>query len=82
MTPGEIASARQALNVSIGELAKMLDSDAQSVRRWLMNETASTRRDMPPRAERLLRAYLAGYRPDDWPEKHHPAMQKARHPCG
>jgi len=30
-------------------------------------ESAAAARTVPPCIERLMRAYEAGYRPDDWP---------------
>ena len=68
MTPDEIREARLTLGLSRAQLARLLDlGRAQDVQRMEMPVTAATHRPMPVRAERLLRAYLAGYRPDDWP---------------
>jgi len=68
MTPTEIQQARQSLGLSRAQLAAMLDlKSAQDVQRMEMPDTAATHRAPPVRAVRLLRAYLAGYRPDDWP---------------
>jgi hypothetical protein len=52
----------------IHEMADMLDTDPQSVRRWEMQPDAATHRKVPVRAMRLIRAYLSGYRPEDWPK--------------
>jgi DNA-binding transcriptional regulator YiaG len=67
MTPAEIDEARRKLGLSVSELARMLDTDQQTVRRWRLDRSASTWRPMPARAVRLLRAYLDGHRPEDWP---------------
>lgn len=67
MTPDTIRQARQQLGLSVQQFADLLDTDAQTVRRWQMGKTASTCRDLPPRAQRLITAYLDGYRPSDWP---------------
>lgn len=67
MTPAEIKQARQSLGLSVADLARMLDTDPQTVRRMEQTEDASTFRRPAPRMERLIAAYLSGYRPADWP---------------
>ena len=67
MTPDEIKQARADLGLTQSELGRMLDTDGQSIRRMEMPETATTSRKPPPRMVRLLRAYLDGHRPTDWP---------------
>lgn len=67
MTPAEIKEARQKLGLSAHQLAALLETDPQTIRRMEQSETASTFRKPAPRMSRLIRAYLAGYRPDDWP---------------
>lgn len=68
MTPAEIIQARLALGLSRAQLAALLDlKTPQDVQRMEMPATAATHRSPPVRAVRLIRAYLAGYRPDDWP---------------
>lgn len=67
MTPAEIKEARQSLGLSVGQLAALLDTDPQTVRRMEQREDASTFRKPAPRMARLLRAYLDGHRPADWP---------------
>lgn len=67
MKANEIKQARQELGLTQSELGRLLDTDGQSVRRMEMHESASTSRKPPPRLVRLLRAYMDGYRPSDWP---------------
>ena len=67
MTPAEIKHARHTLGLSVADLARLLDTDAQSIRRMEQSEGASTFRRPAPRMIRLIRAYLDGYRPTDWP---------------
>lgn len=67
MTPAEIKEARHKLGLSVADLARLLDTDAQTVRRMEQSETANTFRKPAPRMVRLLGAYLSGYRPPDWP---------------
>ena len=67
MTNTQLKEARQSLGLTQSQMARLLDTDPQSVRRMEMPATASTSRNLPPRAARLVEAYLAGYRPSDWP---------------
>jgi transposase-like protein len=67
MNPDQINEARQSLGLSVSELARLLDTDQQSVRRWMMAADKATHRPVPARVGRLVQAYLDGYRPDDWP---------------
>lgn len=67
MTPAELKEARHTLGLSVADLARLLDTDAQSIRRMEQREDASTFRRPAPRMERLISAYLNGYRPADWP---------------
>ena len=69
VTPEEIREARLTLGLSQSELADLLDTDKQTVRRMEMDEDAATFRSPAPRMERLIVAYQRGYRPDDWPER-------------
>lgn len=68
ITPEGLRAARQSLGLTQAQLAAVLDTDAQSVRRMEMPEGASTSRQAGPRVARLVAAYLDGYRPDDWPD--------------
>lgn len=68
MTPEELNDARHELGLSQREMADMLDTDKQTVRRMEMDPNAQTAREPAPRMVRLIKAYIAGYRPDDWPE--------------
>lgn len=67
MTPAELKQARQSLGLSSSQLAALLDTDPQTIRRMEQSETANTFRTPAPRMVRLIRAYLDGYRPRDWP---------------
>ncbi|MFP1646136.1 helix-turn-helix domain-containing protein [Pontitalea aquivivens] len=67
MTPTEIKQARHSLGLSVADLARLLDTDPQTVRRMEQSETANTFRRPAPRMVRLITAYVSGYRPDDWP---------------
>ena len=67
MTPAEIKEARQKLGLSSHQLASLLETDPQTIRRMEQSETANTFRKPAPRMVRLIRAYLDGYRAADWP---------------
>ena len=69
MTPAELKQARQSLGLTTAQLGAMLDTDAQTIRRMEQRADAKTFRSPAPRMLRLLRAYLDGYRPADWPVK-------------
>lgn len=69
MPPAEVAAARRQLGLTQEELGRMLCTDKQSVRRWEMSPDSSTARRPPRYAVRLIRAYLTGYRPIDWPAR-------------
>lgn len=63
MTPAEVACARKQLGLTQAQLAAVIGLGAAiRVSEW-------ERGVHPPsqQAQRLLRAYLDGYRPDDWP---------------
>ena len=63
----DIKLARQALGLSLSEMAEMLDTDPTTTRRLEMAPHNSTARQPAPRMVRLIQAYLDGYRPNDWP---------------
>jgi DNA-binding transcriptional regulator YiaG len=69
MTPTEIRAARLALGITQAELAKMLNVEARTVRRMESDPAHSTHRKPAVRMARLIRAYLDGHRPVDWPKK-------------
>lgn len=61
--------ARELLGLTPAELADLMEVDVSSVYKWERSYEARTYRAPPSRAERLLLAYLDGYRPADWPER-------------
>lgn len=70
MTPEEIKQARFDLGLTTAQLGQMLDiATPRAMRAYMAPETSSTHKPAPVRMARLLRAYMAGYRPDDWPIK-------------
>lgn len=67
MTPEELKAARLALGLTQAQLGAVLDTDGQTIRRMEMPAEARTHRPPAVRMARLIRAYLEGYRPPDWP---------------
>lgn len=68
MTPQEINEARRKLGLTVKQFGKLLDITDESTMRKHMSAPDSNRYRPPsPRMVRLIRAYLDGYRPEDWP---------------
>jgi len=66
MTPEEIKQARHRLGLTLVQLGEMLGYQGHHVR-VQMDDLETGRRPLRGCQERLLRAYLEGYRPPDWP---------------
>lgn len=66
MTPDEVRQARETLGLTLEDLATMLGFEGVR-RRQMMWDIENGRRDLRVPQERLIRAYLEGYRPVDWP---------------
>lgn len=62
MTPTELQQARQSLGLSQAQLGAAMGVRGQTVSEW--EREVRTPSDT---AQRLLRAYIDGYRPPDWP---------------
>lgn len=68
MTARQLREAQQALGLPDRHLAAMLGVTAQALRRLKVEDSAKpSARSVSPTLARLLAAYLAGYRPADWP---------------
>ena len=67
MTPAEFKEARQKLGLTQSQMANVLDSDARAIRAIESDPETSKHRRPAPRMARLIKAYLSGYRPPDWP---------------
>lgn len=67
MTPADFKQARHTLGLTLSQTARLLGYDGnhamQQVRKMESGERA-----IRPAQERLMRAYLDGYRPEDWPD--------------
>lgn len=66
MTPAQLQQARRKLGLSASELAPLLGYEGQQGRQMIYHLEHGTR-PIRPAQRRLIEAYLAGYRPHDWP---------------
>jgi hypothetical protein len=66
MTPDEIKQARHQLGLTLTQLGAMLGYQGHHVR-VQMDDLETGRRPLRQCQQRLLVAYLEGYRPSDWP---------------
>lgn len=66
MSPDQIKAARHSLGLSLSEMAEMLGYQGNHAR-VQMDDLETGRRPLRGCQERLLQAYLEGYRPRDWP---------------
>jgi DNA-binding transcriptional regulator YiaG len=67
MPPEEITAARHKLGLTIAQFARLLDMAPRTLGAYLAPEAAEIHRPAPARMARLIAAYIAGYRPEDWP---------------
>jgi hypothetical protein len=67
MTPEQLKEARLKLGLSVTQLADMLGVTDQHARRLTITPGKGSHRPINRTVERLLQAYLDGYRPADWP---------------
>lgn len=63
----DLKMARLQLGLSLDEMSRVLDTDRRAVARYEASADLKTRREPAARVVRLVHAYLAGYRPPDWP---------------
>lgn len=68
MTPDDIKSARATLGLGVADMAEMLETDENTLRRMEMRRDTKNARTPARRMTRLLHAYLDGWRPPDWPQ--------------
>lgn len=63
MTPAEIREARKSLGLGQRDFARLLGYRAPT----RVSEIETGAKKPSDSVVRLIRAYLGGYRPDDWP---------------
>jgi transcriptional regulator with XRE-family HTH domain len=66
MTGDDVKAARRQLGLTLNQLAALLGYSGEQARSQ-MHHLETERRPLRPAQEKLLTAYLAGYRPKDWP---------------
>lgn len=66
MKPTEIRKARQKLGLSLDAMAHMLGYEGENARS-MMHHLETGKRPLRPAQQRLLRFYMDGIRPKDWP---------------
>lgn len=66
MTPPELREARLRLGLSLSEFARLLGYSGEQLRSMAHSLETGERTIREPQ-RRLAEAYLAGYRPPDWP---------------
>lgn len=64
MTPEQIKSARETLALTQPQMATVMGLRGPAA----ISEWETGKRAPDGRSERLIRAYLDGYRPRDWPK--------------
>lgn len=67
MTPEQLARARKRLGLTLEQMAHMLGYNGGQAKSQV-HHLETGRRDIRPAQRRLVEAYLAGYRPKDWPK--------------
>lgn len=78
MTHDEIQQARVTLGLSVADMAAMLGHSDVHQRRLESAPDIKMHRTANGATVRLLKAYLDGYRPQDWPEQSKPGLAAKR----
>lgn len=78
MTHDEIKKARVDLGLSVADMAAMLGHSPVHQRRLESDPGVDMHRAPNGSCVRLLRAFLGGYRPPDWPEHSKPGLAAKR----
>lgn len=66
MTPDQLAKSRKKLGLTLEQCAQMLGYEGENAKSQV-HHLETGRREIRPAQRRLMEAYLAGWRPDDWP---------------
>lgn len=68
MTPNELRMTRELLGLSRRQAADLLETTIFQIQKLERPLDRGSNIPAPRRYARLLQAYAAGFRPDDWPE--------------
>ena len=66
MTPDQLNRARKRLGLTLKQTALLLGYEGDQAKSQV-HHLETGRREIRPAQRRLIEAYLAGYKPDDWP---------------
>lgn len=66
MTPTEFSRARKKLGLTLEQMAELLGYSGENAKSQV-HHLETGRREIRPAQRRLMEAYLAGWRPSDWP---------------
>ena len=67
MTPAELKQARHTLGLTLSQAARLLGYGGKHAMQQIRQMESGDKSIRPPQI-RLMRAYLDGYRPEDWPK--------------
>ena len=67
MTPTEFKEARHTLGLTLSQAARLLGYRGKHAMQQIRQMESGDKSIRPPQI-RLMRAYLDGYRPEDWPK--------------
>jgi DNA-binding transcriptional regulator YiaG len=67
MTPEQFKAGRKSLGLSVTQLAHILNTAPDTVRKWELPDYRSTARGISPVAQRVMQWMMTGYRPPEWP---------------
>lgn len=68
MTSDQLARARKRLGLTLAQMAQLLGYEGEQAKSQV-HHLETGRREIRPAQRRLVEAYLAGYRPHDWPQQ-------------
>lgn len=69
LNPDRLKRAQKLLGLSNPQFAQVMGVQETTVARWRTGGPSNVQ--VPATAQRLLAAYLDGYRPPDWPDPYH-----------
>lgn len=67
MTPAQLKKARLSFGLTLVQMARLLGYSGENLRQ-MGYDLESGKRPIREPQRRLIEAYLAGYRPKDWPK--------------
>jgi transcriptional regulator with XRE-family HTH domain len=68
MTPKQFRAARLKLGLSRKQLASLIGGAYDNIARFERDRSSPSSRIPPAKTVELMKAFLEGYRPENWPE--------------